>query len=68
MYKWVKKLRFNPRTLKDACRKQIRRCLSPNVLHRIEKLSIVDPLKEYIGIMDTGYYSYPAEEETKLTK
>ena len=57
MFRWVKQLRFNPRTLMDLCRQQTRRCLSPNVLFRMDKLKLSEPIKEYLGIMDTQHYS-----------
>ena len=57
MFRWVKQLRFNARPLKDLCRQQVRRCLSPNVLHRMDKLNLAESVKEYVGIMDTEHYS-----------
>ncbi len=57
MFKWVKRLRFSPRQLKDLCRKTVRQTLSWNVLYNVEKLDIPGELKEYICIMDTEHYS-----------
>lgn len=57
MFRWVKRLRFRPRQLKDLCRKTIRRMLSWNVLYLVEFLDVPADVKEYVCIMDTEYYS-----------
>lgn len=57
MFKWICGLRNTPRQLRDLSRRQIRNILSTNVLFLIEKLNVSQPLKEYICIMDTDYYS-----------
>ena len=57
MFKFVKRLRFRPRQLKDLCRKKVRRLLSWNVLYLVDALSVSGTLKEYICIMDTEHYS-----------
>ncbi len=61
MFKWVKRLRFNPRQLKDLSRKTIRGLLNENVLYLVEKLDVPPEIKEYICIMDTDHYCYVDE-------
>ena len=61
MFRWVKRFRFNPRQLKDLCRKKIRGLLNENVLYQIEKVDIPTDMKEYVCIMDTDHYSYVDE-------
>lgn len=57
MFKYVKRLKFRPRQLKDLCRKQVRRRLSWNVLYLVDHLNAPGNIKEYICIMDTEHYS-----------
>jgi hypothetical protein len=67
MFRWVKRLRFRPRQLKDLCRKIIRQTLSWNVLYLVEYLEIPSDVKEYICIMDTEYYSKVEDGPTSNT-
>ena len=57
MFKYVKRLRFRPRQLKDLCRKKVREHLSWNVLYLVDHLAAPGNIKEYICIMDTEHYS-----------
>ncbi|KAK2156825.1 hypothetical protein LSH36_204g05024 [Paralvinella palmiformis] len=58
MYRWIKKLRTNARSLKDLCRRRIRHLLSWNVLYLVHRLPLIsEDLKEYVCIMDTDHYS-----------
>ena len=57
MFLWVKQLLQKPRQLKDLCRQRIRRLLSWNVLHLIERVPISTECKDYVCIMDTEHYS-----------
>ena len=57
MFLWVKKLLQSPRQLKDLCRQKIRRQLSWNVLHLIERVPMSTECKDYVCIMDTEHYS-----------
>ena len=63
LYRWIKKLRTNPRSLKDLSRRRIRNALSWNVLYLAHKLPILsEDLKEYVCIMDTDHYSVTIDE------
>ena len=58
MFAWTKQLVRHPRTLKDLCRKQVRRSLSWNVLYLVEQVpQLSTELKDYVCIMDTEHYS-----------
>ena len=58
MFVWTKQLLRHPRSLKDLCRRQVRRCLSWNVLFLVEQVSSLSTeLKDYVCIMDTEHYS-----------
>ena len=47
---WVLDLLFNPRSLKDICRKQIRKCLGVKPVKYINVLPLPDPIKSYLTI------------------
>lgn len=57
MFLWVKRLLQSPRQLADLCRQRIRRSLSWNVLHLIERIPMSSECKDYVCIMDTEHYS-----------
>ncbi len=61
MFRWAKRLRYNPRQLKDLCRRTIRGLLNDNVLYQIEKIDIPTDIKEYVCIMDTDHYCHVDE-------
>ena len=58
MFQYIKKFCSSVRTLKDTCRRTVRKLLSWNVLFNVNKLPrISEHLKDYICIMDTEFYS-----------
>ena len=64
LYRWIKRLRTNPRSLKDLCRKRIRWQLSSNVLQLVRRLDrLPEELREYVCIMDTQHYSVQVPED-----
>jgi ankyrin repeat protein len=58
MFRYIKRMCANPRTLKDICRQRLRRHLSWNVLYLASRLPLIsDQLRDYVCIIDTDCYS-----------
>lgn len=58
MHAGISDMLANSRTLKDLCRRSIRRIISRNVLYLSRRLPVSGELQDYICIMDTQYCSY----------
>lgn len=57
MFRYIKRMCSNPRTLKDLSRQRLRRHLSWNVLFLSQRLPLAENLRDYVCIIDTDCYS-----------